>query len=131
MIMRAWRLARVALEAETLRLSLRAKRTAIRIAVGYLAVAVLFCALCFAHLAAWFWPRDRLPPVETAGVFAAADLVLAAGLAWFALHSRPNAVERDALAVRRRALDEIGDSLNTSALLLRASELLWNAKAKS
>lgn len=129
--MRPIRLLRIALEAEGLRLSHQAKRTAGRIAFGYLALIMVFCAFCFLHLAAWFWLREFLSTVQTALIFTGADLVLAAVFGWGALRSSPGAVEREALAVRRRALDDAEDSMAVSSLLIRLAEQLLAGKPKA
>ena len=128
--MRTLRLARIAMEAESLRLREMAKRAALRMVWLYLAMAMLFCALGFGHLAAWFWLRETLSALRTAGVFAAADLVLALVLTWLAFRSSPGAAEREALAVRRRAVDDAMESLSVSALLIRAIDLLLRPRAK-
>lgn len=119
------------MEAESLRLRQMAKRAALRMVWLYLAVAMLFCALCFGHLAGWFWLRETLSPLRTAGIFAAADLVLALVLTWLAFRSSPGAAEREALAVRRRAMDDAMESLSVSALLIRAIDMLLRPRSKS
>lgn len=118
------------MEAESLRLRQMAKRAALRMVWLYLAVAMLFCALCFGHLAAWFWLRETLSALQTAGLFAAADLVLALVLTWLAFRSSPGVAEREALAVRRRAVDDAMESLSVSALLIRAIDLLLRPRSK-
>ena len=107
-----------------------AKRAALRMVWLYFAVTMLFCALCFGHLAAWFWLRETIPAPQTAGIFAAADLGLALVLTWLAFRSVPGPAEREALAVRRRAVDGAMESLSVSALLIRAVELLLKPRPK-
>ena len=55
--MRTLRLARIAAEAEGLRLRHRAQRTAVRAASALIALAFLLGAVVFVHIAAWFWLR--------------------------------------------------------------------------
>ena len=55
--MRALRLARIAAEAEGLRLRYSAQRTVMRAILGLVALAFLFGALVFGQIAAWYWLR--------------------------------------------------------------------------
>lgn len=119
--MRALRLARIAAEAEGLRLRHRTRRAVMRgmlmlIALGFLLGAVIFC-----HIAAWFWLRFYWAPLGCALILAGADLVLAALLALLAARSSPSRIEIEALAVRQRAMDNITSTLALSAL---AAQLL-------
>ena len=128
--MRLIRLGRIALEAEGLRLRHQAKRTAMRVVCGYMAIVMVFGALSFAHLAAWYWLRDSLPRSLVALIFTGADGLLAAILAYCACQSSPTQIEREALAIRRRALDDAEESLTVSALLLRVIEQIVTSKPK-
>ena len=58
--MRTLRLARIAAEAEGLRLRRMAQRTAIRLAIGLIALFFLFCAFAIFHVGVWFWLRDAV-----------------------------------------------------------------------
>jgi hypothetical protein len=113
------RLLLVAMEAELLRLNHHARRTVIRVVLGCFAAALLLGALGFAHVAVWCWLRETLPGRSVAAIFAGCDLVMALILAVLASRSVPSRVEREALAVRRRALDDAAASVTISALLLR------------
>ena len=118
------RLIRIALEAETLRLSHKARRTMVRVVLGCFAMALAVGVLVFLHIAVWYWLRQSLEARYVALIFAGVDLVLALILALLAARSVPGRVEREALELRRRALDDITDSLTVSALLLRLIEQL-------
>jgi len=107
------------MEAETLRLSHRMKRTIARGVLGCIALALLLGALGFGHVAAWYWLRDFMAARYVALMFAGCDLLLALLLAILAARSVPGPVEREALALRRRALDDAVASLSVSALLIR------------
>lgn len=48
-----------------------------------------------------------------------------------AIRSTPGIVVREALAVRRRAVDDAAGSLSASALLLRAIELILTSRPKA
>jgi len=119
--MRTFRLARVAADAELLRLRLSVRRAAVRaifalVALGFLAGAAVCC-----HIAAWFWLRQHWEPPQSALILGGIDLVLALILALMAVRSSPSRAELEALAVRRRALEGITASLAFSAL---ATQLL-------
>jgi hypothetical protein len=118
------RLVRIAMEAEALRLRHQAKRTVTRAMMGCVAMALVLGALAFGHVAAWYWLREYMAGQYVALIFAGTDLLLALILAHLAARSAPGLVEREALAVRRRALDDAADSLTVSALLIRLLDQL-------
>jgi hypothetical protein len=115
--MRALRLARIAAEAEGLRLRSSAQRTVLRAILGLVALAFLFGALVFGQIAAWYWLRMSFDRPATALILGGAELVLAALLGLLAARSSPGRVEIEALAVRRRALESVTSSLAFSALV--------------
>ncbi len=95
--MRTFSLARVAADAELLRLRLRARRAAVRailalVALGFLAGAAVFC-----HLALWYWLRHYFEPPQSALILAGIDVVLAVILALLAARSTPSRTELEAL----------------------------------
>jgi len=115
--MRTLELARVAAEAEALRLRLTARRTAIRTALGLVALGFLLGAIIFFHVAAWSWLSTSFNEPAAALIIAGADLVVAVVLALLATRSSAGPVEAEALALRRRALDHVGTSLTLPALV--------------
>ena len=121
--MRALRLARVAAEAEGLRLRERMRRTAMRAAFGIVAMGFLAAAVIFAHVAAWFWLRVAWEAQYAALIVAGADLLLAILLAVLAARSSPGRIELEALAVRRRAIDSAASTLAFSALAMQLLRL--------
>ena len=128
--MRSLRLARIAAEAEGLRLRRGAQRTALRaiyviVALGFFAWAVLF-----AHVAAWFWLRLSWEARHAALIVAGADLVLAVLLAVLASFLSPGRVEREALEVRRRAIESVGGALAFSAMAMQVLRLFTNLLAR-
>lgn len=118
--MRTLRLARVAAEAEGLRLRTMAQRIATRILMGLVALVFLGGTLVFAHIAVWYWLRLDYGwrQISTAGVLGGADLVLAALLAFLAIRSTPSRTELEALELRRRAWQGVASSLALSSLLM-------------
>jgi hypothetical protein len=119
--MRALRLARIAAEAEGLRLRHRAQRALIAAILASIASVFMLGALMFCHVAAWFYLRAHWEPPETALILAGADVLLALVLVLLAARSTTSRVELEALAVRQRALESIGSTLAISAL---ATQLL-------
>lgn len=124
--MRTFRLARIAAEAEGLRLRQRAQRTAVRVAFGMVAMAFLIGAVIFVHIAAWFWIRVSWEHQNAALILAGADFVLAMVLAFLASRSAPGRVELEALAVRQRAVESAVGSIAVSSLMFQGLRLMTN-----
>jgi hypothetical protein len=105
-----------------LRLSQKAKRTVTRVVMGCIALALLLGAIGFGHVAAWFWLRDYMAGQYVALIFTTIDLLLALLLALLAFRSTPGLAEVEAIALRRRALENATETLTISALLIRLLE---------
>jgi hypothetical protein len=120
--MRPLRLARLAAEAEGVRLRAMAARMVTRIVLAVLSLVFVLAALAFAHAAAWYWLRvgEVLPFYQATGIVGGADLLIALILGLIATRSGPGRVEREALAVRRQAVMGIGKFLTISELALPA-----------
>jgi hypothetical protein len=115
--MRTLRLARIAAEAEGLRLRYGARRATMRAVLGLVALGFLFGALVFCQIAAWYWLRVSWDRPAAALILGGAELVLAGLFAGLAARSSPGRIEIEAQAVRRRALESATSSLAFSALL--------------
>lgn len=115
--MRSLRLARIAAEAEGLRLRYTAQRTVNRVIMGVLALAFLLGAVIFGHIALWYWLRQWFDRPAAALIIAGGELVLAAILGLLAARSSPGRIEAEALALRRRALENATSGFAVSALL--------------
>ena len=124
------RLARVAMEAEVLRLTHRLRRALLGVALGGFAAALVLVALGFIHVAIWYWLRESFPAKYVALMFAGADVVLAIILIVIATRSSPGRVELEALVVRRRAMDDAAASIGFSALLLQLINNLVSSRAR-
>jgi hypothetical protein len=124
-MLRSLRLARIAAEAEGLRLQRLARRTAIRIVLGLVALFFLFCAFAVFHVGVWFLLRNDLAwEAQTAGLaMAGFDLFVAVVIGLCAAMSSPGRVEREALDVRRRALENATTHVGLSAALVPALRL--------
>jgi hypothetical protein len=124
--MRTLRLARVAAEAEGLRLRAMARRSVIRIVLAVVALVFLSGTLIFAHIALWLWLQlaQGWTPIATSGALGGGDLAAAIVLSLLAARSTPGRVEREALAVRRQAWENATSSMALSAMLLPALRLI-------
>ena len=76
-MLRPLRLARIAAEAEGLRLRYVAQRTVTRGIVGLIALIFLLGALGFFHAAFWFWLRRHFESPATSLIVAGGDLLIA------------------------------------------------------
>lgn len=121
--MRTFRLARVAADAELLRLRLRARRAAVRVILALVALGFLAGAAVFCHVALWFWLRNHWEPPQSALILAGIDVVLAVLLALLAARSTPSRTELEALDVRHRAVEGITASLAFSAIAMQLLRL--------
>ena len=117
--MRTLRLARVAAEAEGLRLRHMAQRLAIRLVMALIASLFLLGMLVFVHIIVWYWLRLDFAwtQIWTAVTLGGADLVVAAMLLLLAARSSPSPVEEEALEVRNRAVRDARSTLAISSLL--------------
>jgi hypothetical protein len=119
-----FRLARIAMAAEELRLRHLIRRAIVRVVFAWLAAVLFLGALAFAHIAAWAWLRMTMVPYQACLILGGVDLVLGVVLMLLACRSSPGRVEREARAVRERAVDEALESLTISALLLRVVDMV-------
>ena len=122
--MRAVNLAKVAVEAEILRIQHMLKRQGMRAAFGLVAVIFALDVLVLAHVAGWQILRLYVPPIYATLILLGLDLVVAAIFGILAAKSSPSRAERDALAIRQQALREARSSLALGALIPIASRLL-------
>jgi hypothetical protein len=124
--MRTLRLARVAAEAEGLRLRSMAQRTVTRVILGLVALIFLCGTLAFAHIAIWYWLRLTYswPQIWTALALGGGDLVITIVLAALAARSAPGRVEREALEVRQRAWQNAASSVAFSSMAVPLLRLL-------
>jgi hypothetical protein len=118
--MRPFRLARIAAEAEGVRLRALVSRIITRAILGVIALLFVLGAIVFAHLAAWYWVRTGLDQtfLGATGILGGGDLLVAVILAFLATRSAPSRVEVEALAVRRKALEGIGGAISLTQLVM-------------
>jgi len=114
------RLARIAAEAEGLRLHRLVRRIFLRAALGVIAFLFLLGAIVFIHIAVWYWLRIGLAQgfYATAGILGGADLLVAIILGFAATRSSPSRVELEALEVRRKAIEAMGSMFSLAGLVI-------------
>jgi hypothetical protein len=120
MAIRPVRLARIAAEAEGVRLKGMATRIVTRVVFAVIAFVFILGALTFAHVAAWYGIRVGLEMsfLATAGILGGIDLLIAVILLFLASRSKPSRTEIEAREVRRKALEGIGSALSVTQMAL-------------
>jgi hypothetical protein len=125
-VKRPTQLIQIAAQAERIRLRAMGVRVATRL--GFAVVAGLFAigALVFAHIAAWYWLLigRRQTVFIAAGALGGVDLLVAIIVGFLASRSRTSRTERDALEVRRGALDALEGTFSPTQLVLPIARLL-------
>jgi hypothetical protein len=115
--MRAGNLTKIATEAEILRIKHMLKRQGIRVAFGLVAFVFLVAVLVTANIAIWQVARMYLSPINATLVLLGGNLLLAIIFGLLAARSAPSQTEREALAIRQRALGEARSALALTALI--------------
>jgi len=128
--MRTLRLARIAAEAEGLRLRHQVQRTVTRAVFGIVALVFLFATLVFAHVALWAWIRLHFERQQTALIIGGGDLVLAIVCAVLAARSSPSQVEVEALEIRRRAISNVGGTLAWSGMAVQVLRVFARLRSR-
>jgi hypothetical protein len=130
--MRPFRLARVAAEAEGVRLRGFARRIVSRAILGIIALLFILGAVVFAHLAVWYWLRTGLDEtyLASAGILGGADFLVGILLGFLATRSTPSRVEVEALDVRRKAIQAMGSGLSISRLVIPIFQLMVNMRRR-
>ena len=107
-----------------LRLRAMATRQGRRAAFGSVAFIFALAVLAFAEIAGWQGLRLRVEAIPTTLILLGINLVIAAVFGLLAARSSPGLAEREALQVRRQALDAVRGSLLFTAALPAATTLL-------
>jgi hypothetical protein len=122
--MRAADLVKIAAQAELLRIQHMLKRQGMRAAFGLAAALFAIGVLVLANVAAWQVLRFYISPIYATLIMLGINLVIAAMFGLLAARSSPSHAEREALAIRRRALGEARSSLALGAIVPVAGALL-------
>lgn len=122
--MRSLQLARIALEAETLRLRRMARRTATRGAMVVAAVPFLLAMLAFFELALWSYLAGQFIAPFAALIMAGANIIVAGVFLLVAAVSSDSRVEIEALKVRQKALEDVSRQITMAAMIAPATRFL-------
>ena len=130
--MRPVRLAKIAAEAEGLRLRGLLTRIATRAVFAIVAFLFILGALVFLHIAAWYSIRTGLNMsfLAATGIVGGADLLIAIVLGILASRSTPSRVEIESLEVRRNAIQAMGSTLSVAQMLLPALRVATNLRRR-
>jgi hypothetical protein len=116
--MRSLRLARIAAQAELLRLRRFTRRQVVRVILGAIALVFLLACLAALHVAGYFGLRRAdILPVYAALIVAGVDFLIAAVLGLLAARDTPDRVEREALQVRRSAQEQLIEAATMTAVI--------------
>lgn len=113
------RLARIAARAEYFRLRALGRRQAGRVLLAALAALFLFAAVAGGHVAGVMALAAYVTPIQAVVIVAGVDLLLAIMLAALAARDVPGEVEREALALRRAAIEEAVETVALATLFRR------------
>ena len=114
--MRAVELAKVAANAEALRLRELASRQSRRAIYGVVAAVFGIGVLVLLHVVAYNMMVPNVSPLVASLVLLAFDLIVAAVCGLKALKSVPGPVELEALAIRKQALQDVRGSVTLMSL---------------
>jgi len=129
--MKSFELARIALEAETLRLRRMFKRTTTRLVLAIVAVPFLLAMLAFFELALWSYVASQLIAPFAALILAGVNILFAVVLLLMAALSSDSRVEIEALKVRQRALEDVTRQLTIASMVWPATRFLLSQVRRS
>ena len=115
--MRSINLLKIAAEAELLRLRTMMARQVRRGIFGAVAAVFGVAVLALAEVAGWQALRLKIQPIPTTLILLGINLAIAAAFGVLAARSAPGHTEREALRVRRQALETARGSLVFTAAL--------------
>jgi uncharacterized membrane protein len=123
--MRAVELAKVAANAEALRLRQLASRQAMRAAYGAVAAVFGLAVLVLVHVVLYNILVLYVSPLVASLILLALDLVVAGICGLKALKSTPSAIEEEALAIRKQALIDLKGSVTMMSLVGEAAGTMF------
>ena len=121
--MRPVNMAKIAAEAEVIRLKAMAQRQGMWAAFGAAAVIFALGVLVLMNILVWQLLRLYMQPIYATLILLLINLTIAAAFGVLAIWSSPSQTEQDALEVRQRAIHDFEGSLAMSALLPVAGSL--------
>jgi hypothetical protein len=129
--MRSVSLLRLALEAEILRLRHLLQRQAWRAAFGLIAAIFGVSVLVLANVAGWQALRLYVAPIYATLILLGVNLVVTVVFALLSARSSPSHAEREALRIRREALEGAQSSLALTAALPAIGTLIGVPRQRS
>ncbi len=123
--MRAVELAKVAANAEALRLRQLASRQGMRAAYGAVAAVFGLAVLVLVHVVLYDILVLYVSPLVASVILLALDLVVAGICGLKALKSTPSAIEEEALAIRKQALIDLKGSVMVMSLVGEAAGTMF------
>ncbi len=123
--MRTVELAKVAANAEALRLRQLVHRQSMRAVYGGVAAVFGIGVLVLLHVVAYNLLVPYVSPVVASLILLAVDLVIAGLCGMRALNSKPSLIEEEALAIRKQALIDMRGSVTMMALAGEAAGLAF------
>ncbi len=128
--MRSLKLAKIAAQAELLRLRRYGDRQIGRAVLGAVALVFLLACVAVLHFAGYFaLLRAGIAPVWATLIVAGVDLLLALALGLAALRNKPGRLEREALDVRLAAQHQLMEAAATTAVVAPVLRSLGLRKA--
>jgi hypothetical protein len=127
--MRTASLAKIAAQAELLRVRRRGRRTMHRAAYGAVAGVFAIATLTAAHVAIVLALTRSFELLYAVLIVGGGDLVIAVVLGLVAARDAPDAIEREAHEVRQKALGQLGETLALTTVVAPAARLLGGRKA--
>lgn len=130
--MHPFRLARIAAEAESVRLRRLARRIVMRAIFGVVALVFVLGVIVFVHFAAWYGVRTGLGLsfLAATGILGGADLLAAIILGLLAARSAPSRIETEAIDVRRKAIHAMTSSLSLVQLVIPVVRVAANRRRR-
>ncbi len=129
--MRTVELAKVAAAAEALRLRRIARRQMMRAVFGAGAAVFAIAVFVLVHVVLYQLLVRIVTPVLAALILLAFDLIIACVLGYVAVGSKPDAIETEALMVRKQAVIEMKRSLTVMALASEVTGLVLRRRPKT
>jgi hypothetical protein len=127
--MRTVSLARVAAQAELLRVRRRGRRTVHRAAYGAVAGVFAIATLTAVHAAIVLALTRHFELLYAVLIVGGGDLVIAVVLGLVAARNVPDAIEREAYEVRQKALGQLGETVALTTVVAPMLRLIGGRKA--
>ena len=126
--MRTVSLAKIAAQAEILRLRRLSRRSAFRLAYAAVASTFMLAMMAAIHVAIVMALMERVQPIAAVLIVAGGDLVIAIVLGVMAARDSPDSIEAEAQQVKETALLQLRDAAAMTALVGPALRMVGTRK---